>query len=114
MPEQRPGDASLPGTVTDLWALVKAYARQETVGPLKGIGRSLALGVAGSLVLSLGLVLLALSALRALQTETGSTFTGSWSWAPYLLTLVGLAIVIALALGATRKRGASGARKASR
>lgn len=114
MPQQRQGEASLPTTVTELWELVKAYAKQETVGPLKGIGRSLALGIGGSLVLSIGLVLLALAILRVLQTETGSTFTGNWSWAPYLLTLVGVAIVIALALGATRKRSAPGARKASR
>ncbi|MDQ3384459.1 MAG: hypothetical protein M3503_00365 [Actinomycetota bacterium] len=114
MPEQRPSDATLPGTVTDLWELVKAYAKQETLGPLKGIGRSLAFGIAGSVVLSVGLILLALAALRALQTETGTTFTGSWSWAPYLLALVVLAVVIALALAATRKRTAPVARKASR
>lgn len=114
MPDQRPSEASIPGTVTDLWELVKAYAKQETVGPLKGVGRSVALGVGGSLVLSIGLILLALAALRALQSETGSTFTGNWSWAPYLLTLVVLAVVIALAVGATRKRGTPDARKASR
>lgn len=115
MPDDRPsGVASLPATVTELWAMVKAYAKQETIGPLKGIGRSIALGVAGSLVLSIGLVLIALAALRALQTETGSTFTGSWSWAPYLLTLVILVILIAAAISATRKRPSPGARKAAR
>ncbi len=114
MPEQGKSEASIPGTVTDLWELVKAYAKQETIGPLKGIVRSIALGIAGSLVLSIGLFLIALAALRALQTETGSTFTGSWSWAPYLIALVVLAVVIALALAATRKRAATDARKASR
>lgn len=114
MPEQGKSEASIPGTVTDLWELVKAYAKQETVGPLKGLGRSVALGVGGSLVLSIGLILLALAALRALQSETGSTFTGSWSWAPYLLTLIVLAVVIALAVGASRKRSTPDARKASR
>lgn len=114
MPEQRTSEASIPGTVTDLWELVKAYAKQETVGPLRGLGRSVALGVGGSLVLSIGLILLALAALRALQSETGSTFTGSWSWAPYLLTLIVLAVVVALALGAARTRVTPAARKASR
>ena len=115
MPDDRPsGEASLPTTVTELWAMIKAYAKQETIGPLKGILRSVAFGIAGSLVLSIGLVLIALAALRALQTETGSTFTGSWSWAPYLLTLVVLGVVIAAALGATRKRPSPGARKAAR
>ena len=97
--------------VTELIDLVRTYVKQETVGPLKGLGRSIAFGVAGSLVLATGVVLLALSGLRALQSETGSTFDGSWSWAPYLLTLLGVAVVIALALAATRKRSASGAGK---
>jgi len=114
VPDQRQSEASIPGTVNELWELVKDYAKQETVGPLKGIGRSVALGVGGSLVLSVGLILLALAALRALQSETGSTFTGNWSWAPYLLTLLVLGVVIALALGATRRRSTPGARKAAR
>ncbi len=114
MPEQRRSDRPLPTVVTELWELVKTYAKQETVGPLRGIGRSIAFGVGGSVVLSVGLILLALALLRALQTETGTTFTGSWSWAPYLLTLLVLGIVIAAALGATRKRPSPGARMAAR
>ena len=105
MPEQPSGDRPLPTVVSELWTLVKTYARQETVGPLKGIGRSFAYGVGGSIVLSLGLVLLSLALLRALQSETGTTFTGSWSWAPYLLTLAGVGVVITLALAAARRRG---------
>lgn len=112
MPQQTRGDASLPTMVTELVELVRAYAKQETVGPLKGLARSVALGVAGSLVLATGVVLLALAGLRALQTETGTVFDGSWSWVPYVLTLLGVAVVIALALAATRKRSANGARKA--
>ena len=112
MPQQTRGDASLPTMVTELVELVRAYAKQETVGPLKGLARSVALGVAGSLVLAIGVVLLALAGLRALQTETGTVFDGSWSWVPYVLTLLGVAVVIALALAATRKRSANGARKA--
>lgn len=113
MPEQPRSDRPLPTVVTELWELVKTYAKQETVGPLRGVGRSIAYGVGGSIVLSLGLVLLSLALLRALQTETGTTFTGNLSWAPYLLTLLGVAVVIALALAAARKRGGSPARGAA-
>jgi asparagine N-glycosylation enzyme membrane subunit Stt3 len=113
VPEQNRGDASLPTIVSDLWELIRTYVKQETVGPLKGIARSVALGVGGSVVLSVGLVLLALAGLRALQTETGTTFDGSLSWAPYLLTLIGVVVVIGLALAATRKRSTS-ARRAHR
>ena len=72
------------GEVKDL---VIAYAKQETIEPIKGLGRFLAFGMAGSFLLSIGLLLLLLAGLRALQTETGTTFTGNWSWAPYMIVL---------------------------
>jgi hypothetical protein len=34
-------------------------------------------------------------------------FDNTWSWAPYLITLVACAVVIALALSATKKRGST-------
>ena len=98
----RPGGKreGLPGEVKELWALVVAYAKQETVDPLKSVGRSLAFGLAGAVALSLGLLLLLLGGLRALQTETGSTFAGRWSWAPYALTLLAAVAVAGLAIRA--------------
>jgi hypothetical protein len=62
------------------------------------VARYLAFGIAGSVLLSIGLLLLALSGLRALQTETGSTFTGNWSWAPYLICTVAVVLVAAVAV----------------
>ena len=50
--------------------------------PLKGLGRFMVFGVAGSVALAIGLVILSVAFLRLLQGETGSTFTGNWSWAP--------------------------------
>lgn len=97
-------EKSLPGQAAELWDLVRAYAKQETLEPLKGIGRYAALGIAGSLLLSIGLVLLLLGGLRALQTQTGDTFEGQWSWAPYLIAIVGTGLVIALVLRGTRKK----------
>jgi hypothetical protein len=89
---------SIGETISDLVELLKAYAKQETVEPLKRLGRYLGLGVAGSVMLATGLILLMLAGLRALQTETGSTFTGSWSWAPYAITLAGTVLVAILFL----------------
>ena len=66
---------SIPQVATELWELTVAYAKQETVDPLKGLGRYLGYGLSGSLVFGFGSVLLLLSFLRALQTETGTTFT---------------------------------------
>ena len=103
MPAAQP--KSTTETLSDLKDLLVDYAKQETITPLKGLGRYLGLGIPGAVLVSLGLVFLALSGLRAMQTET-SVFDGRWSWAPYLIVLVGLAVAIALAVAAI-KRGRS-------
>jgi len=72
----------------DTLQLVVDYVKQETLQPLKGLGRFIVFGVAGSVALGIGLVILAVGFLRVLQGETGSTFTGNWSWAPYLICTV--------------------------
>ena len=95
MPE--PESKSMPEVANELWGLTKDYARQETIDPLKGVGRYLAYGAAGALLGSLGVILLMLSLLRALQTETGDTFDGNWSWAPYMIVLVVAGTVAAYA-----------------
>lgn len=104
MPVEPTTEKSLPALAAELWDLVRAFAKQETVEPMKGLGRSAAFGIAGSLLLSTGLVLLLLGGLRALQTETGTTFEGRWSWAPYLIALAGAGLVIALAARGMGKR----------
>lgn len=103
MAENKPRRGLPAETARELLDLLKAYLRQETVEPLRRLGRYVGLGLAGSALLAVGLVLLALSGLRALQTETGSTFTGSWSWAPYLIVLVGLGVAIALLVSAVTR-----------
>jgi hypothetical protein len=95
-------DKSLPTLAAELWDLVRGYAKQEAVGPLKGIGRFLAFGAAGSVTLGTGIVLLVIAGLRALQTETGSAFDGNWSFVPYLAVLVACAVVVVLALSKTK------------
>lgn len=85
-----------PDTISDLKTMVVDYAKQETIVPLKGLGRYLGFGVGGAVLVGLGVFLLAMAGLRALQTETGTTFTGNWSFAPYLIVLLGLALVIGI------------------
>jgi hypothetical protein len=82
----------IPQLVTELRDLVVTYVKQETLVPLQSLGRWLAFGVAGSLLLGFGVVFLAMAVLRALQEETGETFTGNWSWVPYLIVVVALAV----------------------
>jgi len=90
----RSDDRSLPTQIGELWRMVLAYFRQETVEPVRNLGRFVAFGVGGSLLLGLGVGLLLLATLRFFQTETGSTFTGHLSWVPYVIMLV-VALVLA-------------------
>lgn len=101
MPDPEP--KSVPQVATELWALTRDYARQETVDPLKDIGRYVGFGLAAGLLAALGVIMLMLAGLRALQTETGSTFTGSWSWAPYGIVLVVAALLVLLAVSRISK-----------
>jgi hypothetical protein len=100
---------SIPQVASELWELTTSYAKQETIDPLKGLGRFLAWGVSGAIALGIGVGLLLLAGLRALQTETGSTFTGNLSWAPYLIAVAVGLILIALALLRVSQRKGPGA-----
>jgi hypothetical protein len=99
-----PSTKSVPEVATELWALTKDYAKQETIEPLKGVGRYVAFGFAGAFLGALGVAMLLLALLRALQTETGSTFTGNLSWAPYLIVLAVGALLIVLAVTRIQKK----------
>ncbi len=96
-------DKGVGEVVNDLWQLVRAYAKQETIDPLKSIGRFLAWGLAGSVMLSLGLIFGTLAVLRGLQTETGAHLTGSLNFIPYLAALVVDGVAIGLAIRSIKK-----------
>jgi hypothetical protein len=80
----------LPQLVTELRDLVVTYLKEQTLIPLQKLGRYVGFGVLGSLLMGFGVLFLGVSLLRVLQTETGDTFTGDWSWVPYLITFVAL------------------------
>jgi hypothetical protein len=98
-----PQSKSIPEVSSELWALTKTYAKQETVDPLKGVGRYLAFGAIGAVLIGAGVVLLMLAGLRALQTETGTALTGNWSWLPYVIVLVAAAALVWLAVSRITK-----------
>jgi ABC-type Mn2+/Zn2+ transport system permease subunit len=106
VPEQSGRSKSVVVTAQELWELVVAYFKQETVEPLKNLRRFVAYGVAGAFCLGIGLVLVVLGGLRALQTETDRHLTGHLTWVPYAIALVFCVIVMVLAVtAATRKKG---------
>jgi putative superfamily III holin-X len=97
----------LPQLIVELRDLLVAYFKQETVVPLKQLGRYVAFGLLGALLLGFGAVFLGLAGLRALQTETDTTFTGNWSWAPYVIMVVVLlagGVIVWQTRGAVRRR----------
>lgn len=110
----RSGPPSLPQLVLELRDLVIAYFKQETVVPLKALGRYAAFGVGGAILLGFGVLFLGVGALRVLQTETGDAFTGDWSWVPYVIVVValfmGAAIVWASRGSRSARTGTSGGR----
>lgn len=83
------------------------YVLQETIGPLKGLAKRAGLALAGAFVLAVGLVVVMIGVLRVIQGETGSTFSGSLTFLPYLLAALGALIVlgIAAAIGLGKKQG---------
>jgi hypothetical protein len=72
----------------DAFQLTVDYLKQETIEPLKGLGRFLYMGIAGSFCLAGGILLILIGVLRLLQTETGAALTGDLSWVPYAVVLI--------------------------
>jgi hypothetical protein len=95
--------AEKEASVGDIVDYVKAYAKQETIGPLKGAGAWLGYGAAAALLLSIGIVLLLVGLLRLLQAEWVRSASGSLSWLAYLITLLVAVGVIALAISRIKK-----------
>ncbi len=84
----------------DIARLVVGYVKQETIEPVRGLGRFLGFGAAGVVVGGIGLFLLVLGGIRLLQEETGSAFRGHLSFLPYVIALVFCGAVAGLAVRA--------------
>lgn len=81
------------GDARELVDLVIAYAKQETIEPLKGLGKKAALGLGGALLLGLGGVFASIGALRAMQTETDWFEEHNLTYLPYILTVIFLLVL---------------------
>lgn len=90
-------------SVGEVFEYVKAYAKQETLGPLKGAGNWLGYGFAAAAALGLGLVLMLLGLLRLVQSEWDRSATGNLSWLAYLIVLVVASALLALTLMRIKK-----------
>lgn len=100
----QPSTNDLGATARELMDMIKGYAVQETVAPLKAAGRIVGLGLAGAVMLGIGAITLALAILRLLQSET-SVFDGNWSWVPYLIVMVVVGVAGAVTVAVMRRGG---------
>lgn len=80
-------------TVRELQELVVAYAKQETLDPLKGMARYVGFGLAGAVLTGLGVSFLSMAALRGMQSNRGWLVNGNWSWVPYLSVVIALVLL---------------------
>lgn len=97
-PRRGAGDKSAKDELSELIRLVVAYAKQETVDPLKALGRFVAFGLAGAILLAIGCLLLTLAVLRGLQTELSAHLSGELTWVPYVGALIFAGAVAGLAV----------------
>jgi len=80
-------DKSLPELGKELIDLTITYAKQETIDPLRTIGKRVGLGVLGAAVASVGLIFLLVGVLRLVQVEARPHLMGAMSWVPYLAAI---------------------------
>ena len=91
--EAKPKARNPSGDARELVDLVVAYAKQETLEPLKGLGKKAALGVGGALLLGIGGIFCSVAALRAMQSETDWFEENNLSYLPYFFTVVILLVL---------------------
>lgn len=87
--------ASLQRDFDELREIAIRYVKEETIKPVKDLGRFMAFGTLGSIFVGFGSVLMLLGALRYLQWQF-RVLDGSLSWLPYLIVAALALIVIAL------------------
>ncbi|MCB1028534.1 MAG: phage holin family protein [Microthrixaceae bacterium] len=110
MAKQKSEAPSTGDQVNELKTMVVGYAKQETVDPLKSLGRYVGFGAAGGICIGLGALLLTMSLLRGLQSidainEPGRVHGGTWSWVPYLGALALMAVIAGMAAAAAKRGG---------
>lgn len=76
-------DKSVSTLSSEFLNLVVAYAKQETLDPVRNLGRFVAFGIAGAILIGVGGVLALLAVVRLLQSETGQHLGGNLTWVPY-------------------------------
>ena len=88
-------DTGIGADVKDLVQTLRDYAKQETLGPLKNLGRYVGYGLLGAILMAIATIFLSLAAIRVLQSQL-TWFDGNFSFVPYLVGIVVLLVVVGL------------------
>ena len=94
--------------VREIGTMIVEYVKQETLEPIKGLGRFVGLGLGAMVATGIGLVLLLLGGIRLLQDEAGSAFDGHLKFLPYLFAVLVCAAVAGGAVKAISGPGRKG------
>ena len=90
--------ADVPGSVGEVVELVKTYAKQETLGPLKGAGQLVGLWRSRRRARRPGTLDRHPRGRAVIQTEWDAADGGTWSWIPYLVGIILCVAFAALAI----------------
>jgi uncharacterized membrane protein YidH (DUF202 family) len=86
---------SVQRDLDEIKALALRYIKEETIQPIKEMGRFVIWGALGSLLVGFGYFFLLLGALRFLQDQF-TVLDGTLSWIPYLIVVALAALVMGL------------------
>ena len=87
-----------------LVSTLRAYVKQETLGPIRGLGRYLGFGLAGTVCFAIAEGFWVLGVVRVLQTTT-TTFRDNLSFVPYLGGVLASVAFVYLAVVALKHDG---------
>lgn len=94
------------GQVEELIDLVKSYVKQETVDPLRTLGKRFGLGVGAAVVFGMSAIFFSLGFLRIVERYLDFMSRGVLSAVPYVLAVALLGVMLYLVW--SRQAGRSG------
>ena len=94
--DAKPKAKNPTGDARELVDLVIAYAKQETLEPLKGLRKNALLSLGGAVFLGIGGLFCSIGALRAMQSETDFFERHNLTYLPYFFTVIILVVLSAI------------------
>ena len=93
--------------VSELWGLLKDYGKQETIDPLKHLGRFIGFGAGAMLCFGIAGTLAAMAIMRIMQVEGRRWLNGNLSILVYVVALAVTCLAAYLSVKQIKKGKAS-------